>query len=218
MSKPVKKLIRDELIKRFDGVTQLAVVGFTGVDANTTNTIRARLAGKDIRVSVVKNALAKQAFRELGIDIVGQLLDGPCAVAYGADSVVTVVRELLDISKETPNLVVKAAFMEGDLFTQDKIEALSKYPTRQEAIGQALSCVLSAGANLAACIIGPAGQIAGILKSIEDKAGKDAEGEAPAPEAAEAATPEAPAEAAPEAAAPEAVAAAVATPAEPAAN
>jgi ribosomal protein L10 len=205
MSKPVKKLIRDELIKRFDGVTQLAIVGFTGVDANTTNTIRARLAGKDIRVSVVKNALAKQAFRELGIDIVGQLLDGPCAVAYGADSVVTVVRELLDISKETPNLVVKAAFMEGDLFTQDKIEALSKYPTRQEAIGQALSCVLSAGANLAACIIGPAGQIAGILKSIEDKAGKDAEGEAPAPEAAEAA----PAEGA----AGEAVAAAVEIPA-----
>jgi ribosomal protein L10 len=200
MSKPVKKLIRDELIKRFDGVTQLAVVGFTGVDANTTNTIRARLAGKDIRVSVVKNALAKQAFRELGIDIVGQLLDGPCAVAYGADSVVTVVRELLDISKETPNLVVKAAFMEGDLFTQDKIAALSKYPTRPEAIGQALSCVLSAGANLAACIMGPAGQIAGILKSIEDKA----PAEAAAPEAAV------------EAAAPEAVAAAVETPAEPA--
>lgn len=214
MSKPVKKLIRDELIKRFDGVTQLAIVGFTGVDANTTNTIRARLAGKDIRVSVVKNALAKQAFRELGIDIVGQLLDGPCAVAYGADSVVTVVRELLDISKETPNLVVKAAFMEGDLFTQDKIEALSKYPTRQEAIGQALSCVLSAGANLAACIIGPAGQIAGILKSIEDKAGKDAEGEAPAPDAVAENAAAAPAEGA----AGEAVAAAVETPAEPAAS
>jgi len=211
MSKPVKKLIRDELIKRFDGVTQLAIVGFTGVDANTTNVIRARLAGKDIRVSVVKNALAKQAFRELGIDNAAQLLDGPCAIAYGADSVVTVVRELLDIGKDAPNLVVKAAFMEGDLFTQDKIEALSKYPTRPEAIGQALSCVLSAGANLSACIIGPAGQIAGILKSIEEKAGKDAESEAPVEAAAAA-----PAEvaAAPEAVA--AVAAAVETPAGPA--
>ena len=211
MSKPVKKLIRDELIKRFDGVTQLAIVGFTGVDANTANVIRARLAGKDIRVSVVKNALAKQAFRELGIDNAAQLLDGPCAIAYGADSVVTVVRELLDIGKDAPNLVVKAAFMEGDLFTQDKIEALSKYPTRPEAIGQALSCVLSAGANLSACIIGPAGQIAGILKSIEEKAGKDAESEAPVEAAAAA-----PAEvaAAPEAVA--AVAAAVETPAGPA--
>jgi len=184
MSKPVKKLIRDELIKRFDGVTQLAVVSFSGVDATTTNAIRTRLAEKDIRVSVVKNSLARQAFRKLGIQNAGELLDGPCAVAYGADSVVTVVRELLDISKETPNLTVKAAFMEGDVFTRDKIDALSKYPTRQEAVSQVLGCVLSAGANLAGCLVGPAGQIAGILKGIEEKASGGAEGEAPADEEA----------------------------------
>jgi len=182
MSKPVKKLIRDELIKRFDGVTQLAVVCFTGVDANTTNAIRDRLSEKDIKVSVVKNSLARQAFRELGIEDAGELLDGPSAVAYGADSVVTVVRELLDISKETPNLQVKAAFMEGDVFTQDKIDALSKYPTRDEAIGQVIGCVMSAGANLAGCLIAPGGNIASILKSIEEKAGDDA---SPAEEAAE---------------------------------
>lgn len=40
MSKPVKKLLRDELIRRFQGVTQLAVVGFSGVDANRANEIR----------------------------------------------------------------------------------------------------------------------------------------------------------------------------------
>jgi len=175
MSKPVKKLIRDELIQRFDGVTQLAVVSFTGVDANTTNEIRSRLAEKDIRVSVVKNSLARQAFKEVGIESAGGLLDGPCAVAYGADSVVTVVRELLDIGKEAPNLTVKAAFMEGDLFGEDRIDALSKFPTREEAIGQVVGCVLSAGANLAGCLIGPAGQLAGILKGIEEKSDEPAE-------------------------------------------
>jgi large subunit ribosomal protein L10 len=175
MSKPVKKLIRDELIKRFDGLTQLAVVSFTGVDANTTNAIRARLAEKDIRVSVVKNSLARQAFKEVGIEGAGALLDGPCAVAYGADSVVTVVRELLDIGKDAPNLSVKAAFMEGDVFAEDRIDALSKFPTREEAIGQVVQCVLSSGANLAGCLVGPASQIAGILKTIEEKSDEPAE-------------------------------------------
>ncbi len=181
MSKPVKKLIRNELIKRFEGVTQLAVVGFTGVDANTTNAIRDRLAEKDIRVAVVKNSLARQAFRELGIEDAGQLLDGPSAVAYGSDSVVTVVRELLDIGKETPNLQVKAAFMEGDVFGQERIDALSKYPTRDEAIGQVVGCVLAAGGNLSGCLIAPGGQIAGILKGMEEDSSEessdDAEGE-----------------------------------------
>ena len=179
MSKPVKELVRDELIKRFQGVRQLAVVGFTGVDATTTNRIRTRLHGKSIQMSVVKNALAKQAFKDLGIASAGELLDGPCAVVHGADGVVTVVRELLEIGKDAPNLTVKAAFMDGELFHTDQIAALSKFPTRQEALGQLVQCVLSAGSNLAGCLLGPAGQIAGILKAIEDKG--EAPGGAPAP-------------------------------------
>jgi large subunit ribosomal protein L10 len=173
MSKPVKDLVRDELIKRFDGVTQLAVVGFTGVDATSTNEIRGRLREKDIRMTVVKNSLARQAFAAVGIEPAGGLLNGPCAVAYGADSVVTVVRELLDIQGGEPNLTVKAAFMEGELFQEDQIDALSKYPTRDEAVARVLQCVLSAGANLSACLIGPAGQLAGILKTIEEKGDAD---------------------------------------------
>ncbi|MGB2822504.1 MAG: 50S ribosomal protein L10 [Phycisphaerae bacterium] len=175
MSKPVKKLVRDELIRRFQGMTQLAVVGFTGVDANTNNEIRARLRGKEIRMTVVKNALARQAFREIGLGQASGLLDGPCAVAYSTDpdavGIVTVIRELLEINREAPSLSVKAAFMDGELFAADQIEALSRYPTRDEAVAQAVQCVLSPGANLAACLVGPAGQIAGILKAIEEKAG-----------------------------------------------
>jgi len=173
MSKPVKELVRNELIKRFDGVTQLAVVGFSGVDATTTNQIRGRLREKDIRMTVVRNSLARQAFKAVGLEPAGGLLDGPCAVAYGSDSVVTVVRELLDIHEETPNLEVKAAFMEGELFEEDQIDALSKYPTRDEAVAQVVQCVLSAGASLAGCLIGPAGQLAGILETIEQKGDAD---------------------------------------------
>ena len=178
MSKPVKKLIRDELTRRFAGVTQLAIVGFQGVDAGTTNQVRARLREKDIRMTVVKNSLARQAFRELGIEPVGGLLNGASAVAYGADSVVTVVRELLEIHRETPNLTVKAAFMEGQVFGADEIKALSSYPTRDEAVAQGLGCVLSPGANLAGCLIGPGAELAGILKAIEETRGGSEDAEA----------------------------------------
>ena len=178
MSKPVKKLVRDELIKRFEGVTELAVVGFTGVDANTTNAIRTRLHEKDIQVTVVKNSLARQAFEALGIQGAGGLLTGPSAVAYGADSVVTIVRELLEIGREAPNLEVKAAYLAGQTFGPEDIDTLSKYPTRDEAVAQVVQCVLSAGANVSGCLIGPAGQLAGVLRSIEEKQGDSGDAEA----------------------------------------
>lgn len=185
MSKPVKEMIRNNLTGRLTGVDSLAVVDFTGVDATATNQIRGRLAEKSIHVMVVKNSLARQAFREAGLEQAGQLLRGPCAIAYGEDSqtvgVVSVVRELLDIRKEQPNLNVKAALLEGVIFESDRVEELSKFPTREEAIGKIAGAVLSAGSKLSSALLGPGGAIGGILKSIEEKAG---EGEESAEQAA----------------------------------
>ncbi len=217
MSKPIKELIRTELVKRFEGVTSLAVVGFTGLDAIATHNLRGRLHDKQIRLTVVKNSVARQAFKQLGLEAAGSLLDGPCAVAYGADSVVTVVRTLMDVAKETakgaPSLTIKAALLDGQPFAADQIEALSKYPNRDEAIARVVSVVLAGGSKLAACLVGPGSSVASILKTVQDKA-KDAEAAAAAAAPAPVAASEAPA--AP-AAAPEApAAAAVETPAEPA--
>ena len=114
MSKPVKELVRKELVKRFSGVESLAVVGFTGLDAVATHAVRGRLLEKGIRLTVVKNSVARQAFKELGLGKAGEMLYGPCAVAYGSDpkvGVVSVVRSLLEIAKEAPKLTVKAALL-----------------------------------------------------------------------------------------------------------
>lgn len=203
MSKPVKELVKKELEKRLDGVTSLAVIGFTGLDAISTNTVRSRLHKKDIRVTVVKNSVARQAFKDMGIETAGDLLDGPCAIAYGSDSVVTVVRELMELGKDAKALTIKGAFMEGTIFQEGQIDALSKYPTRDEAIARVLSSILSPGRKVAAAVLAPGSKLASVLKTIEENGGGPNAPKAQAPEAQVA--PEAPAaEAAPEAPAAEA--------------
>ena len=195
MSKPVKTLIIDELTRRLDGVTSLAIVGLTGVDAITATAVRQRLGEKEIRLLVVKNALARKAFKAGGLDAACDLLDGPCALAYGGDNVVSVVRELLDIKKEQADaLVVKAAIMDGDTFGSDRIDELSKFPTREEAIGKIVSIALAPGAKAAACILAPGSKIASVLKTIEENHDGEVAEEAPAEEAP---AEEAPAEEAP---------------------
>jgi large subunit ribosomal protein L10 len=197
MSKPVKELVRKELMKRLEGVSSLAVIGFTGLDAIATHGIRSNLVKKDIHVTVVKNALAKQAFKELGLTSASELLEGPCAIAYGSDSVVSVVRALIELGKDAKALTIKGAVMEGAIFRQAEIDALSKYPTRDEAIANLVAAVLSPGRKLAAALLAPGSKLASILKTIEEKAPKAPE--APVAEAP-AAAPEAPAApAAPEA-------------------
>ena len=198
MSKPVKELVKKELVRRFEGLDSLAIVGFTGIDAITTHEIRGRLRDKQIRLSVVKNSLARAAFKEIGLPDAKELFDGPCAVAYGTDtenvSVVNVVREVLELGKKTENLTVKAAVLEGEIFGPERVKELSEYPTRDEARSNLVACVLAPGKNLVGCLIGPASTLASLVKAIEEK--RESEGEAsasaeatadePAEEAAEA--------------------------------
>ena len=198
---------------RLEGVTSLAVVGLTGVDAITTTNMRKRLREQDIRLLVIKNALAKQAFKAIDLEVASDLLDGPCALDYGGDNVVSLVRELLDIKKEhAPELVVKAAVMDGEAFGSDKIDALSKFPTREEAIGTIISCALAPGMKAAACILAPGSKIASLVKAIEESHDGEVSEEAPAEEAPaeEAPAEEAPAEEAAAEEAPAVEAAAVA--------
>ena len=174
MSKPVKALIRDHLAHRFRDVRSMAIVELTGIDAVTTNRIRGRLLQKSIRLLVVKNSLARQAFRSIGLPAAAELLEGPCAIAYGGDSVVGTVRELLDIRRELAELLtVKAALLEGEPFCPDRVEELSRFPTRDEALGGLVCCILAPGARLAASLVAPGGKVAALVKAIEEQAGED---------------------------------------------
>jgi large subunit ribosomal protein L10 len=203
MSKAVKELIQKELVQRFDGVESLAVIGFTGIDAITTHRIRSRLVAKDMRMTVVKNSVARQAFSAVGLESARELLDGPCAVVYGGESVVNVVRELLEIKKDAPALTVKAALLDGEPFGAERIKELSEFPTRDEALSKAVQVVLSPGAKLVGCIVGPGSKIASLLKALQEKKEDEGEGaEAPQAEAPEAEAPQA--EASQDDAAPEA--------------
>jgi len=169
MSKPIKQLLRKEIAKRLDGVQDIAVVSVVGIDGNANNRLRGELLEKGIRVTVVKNAMARQAFDDLGLAAAADLLDGPCAVAYGGDSVVDVVREILDRAKQIPELQVKGAFMEGEVYGPERVGELSRFPTRAEALGNVSGAATSPGSKLAGALIGPGSVISGILKTLEDR-------------------------------------------------
>ena len=134
MSKPVKEMIVDEYRRRFDGIEGGLVVDLRGIDANENNNLRVDLLKKDIRVTVVKNTLARKAFEGTSLEALGPALDGPCALAYGAESVVDVAREIVAWAKKIDLLELKAAVLDGEYFEGDAgVKRLSEFPTKEEA-------------------------------------------------------------------------------------
>jgi len=172
MSKPVKNLIVDSYKKRFEGLTGGVLIDVRGIKSNDTNNLRSNLAGKDIKVTIVKNSLAKKAFEDGELAPLGDLLDGPSAVAYPVSedaSVVTVARELIDAAKELKDLEFRGALMEGIVFGADEIKKLSEYPTKDEAQSQVVQILLTPAQNLVGAALSPGKKIASILKTVQEK-------------------------------------------------
>ena len=181
MSKPVKDLITKELAARFKELEGVAVINPRGIDANKNHGIRRRLHEKGLRMTVVKNTLAKRAVGDGKLKGFDALLDGPSAVIYGKASIAVIARALLDEKKADEKLELRGIFFDGELYAGDKgMESASKLPTREEAIAGVVAAILGPGRKLAAALKGPGGKLGGILKTIEDKAKEKEAAAAPA--------------------------------------
>lgn len=170
MSKTMKNFLIRDYQQILDGVDDALVVSIRGVDANANNRLRIALAEKKISITVIRNSLARKAFENSGLSGLSPILEGPSALAYGAESVVDVARELIKWAKEIQNLELKGAILDGHLYSgADGVEKLSKMPTREEALAQAVTLILSPGRNLVGQVLGPGRKVAGLVKAIEDK-------------------------------------------------
>ena len=179
MSKFVKNLIMRDVAEKFKGVDGVAVINPRGINATKNNLIRRKLHDKKLKMTVVKNSLAKKALAESKIKGFEQLLDGPSALVYGQASIATIARLLLDEKKADDKIELRGVFFDGEVYAGAKgVEQVSKMPTREEAIRNVLAAILSPARKLASAIKAPGGKIGAILKTIEEKA-KEKEGAAP---------------------------------------
>ena len=174
MSKTVKTLIKQELKTRFENVHECVVVSIRGLKGVENNQLRGDLLNKQIKLNVVKNSLAGRAFSDLGMDAIGQILSGPCAIAYGGDSIIDVAKALVEWSEKLERLEIKGGFLEGSVLDAQAALNLSKMPNRRELNGIVVKQMLTPGGNVAGAIISPAGKIAGCIKALVDKLSNEA--------------------------------------------
>ena len=170
MSKPVKEMIIDHYKDQFSDLEGALVVDIRGIEANENNALRLGLLEKSIKVTVIKNTLARKAFAGTALENLGDVLQGPSALAYGAESVVDVARALVDWAKKIEDLDLKGAVLDGELFEGEAgVKRLSDFPTREEAQAKVVTVVLTPGGKVVSAANAPGSNILGIVKDIQER-------------------------------------------------
>jgi large subunit ribosomal protein L10 len=170
MSKTVKSMIMRDYKARAGDAKDAMLISIRGMKAIDTTKLRTNLRKSKVKVTVIRNSLARKQFAGTALEKLESLLTGPSALVVSETSVVDAARSIVGMLKDFPTLELKGAILDGNLFTgKAGVEELSKFPTREEAIGNNVTLIVSPGRKLAAQIKGPGSNVAGLIKAIEAK-------------------------------------------------
>ncbi|MFH0910587.1 MAG: 50S ribosomal protein L10 [Planctomycetota bacterium] len=168
MPNRVNTLMLRELTARYAKSDTLIAVGYEGLDVQSTNALRRVIAGKNLRMRMVKNRIAKLAFDELGIRGVERILAGQVAFIEGGDPV-AMARTIRDFAREYKQVVFRGAIVERTVLDSEAAKGLADGASKAELQGRVVSAALSGGALLCGALLGPAARMAGALAALAEK-------------------------------------------------
>lgn len=169
MSKPVKNIIAEELARRYADCESACLVDLAGMDVAATQIVRTKLREKSAEMHVVKNSLARRAFKGTALEPLASALQGPCALVTSSESLIEVAKALVQMAEEFSALKLRESILDGEptLYT---VEQVSRMRTKNEVLGEVMMVITSPARAVAGCISSPQAKIAGCLKTVIDKA------------------------------------------------
>ena len=139
----------------------------------TINALRRRCFQSNISMRVVKNALLQKAMDQVEGKDFGALRD----VLKGSTSVMfsevanAPAKLIADFRKKSPKPLLKGAYIDEAIFIgDDQLSALESLKSKEELIGDLIALLQSPAKNVLSGLQGAGGKIAGILKTLEQRA------------------------------------------------
>ena len=163
--------------------TNAILFAFAGLKVPEVTELRRQVRGTQSKYLVVKNTLALRATKGTALESVAEHFKGATGVAYNRDNPVALAKVLTAFAKANPNLVFKAAVIEGRAVPAAEIKTIAELPSREELVSKLLFVLQSPMRRLATVLNGPVRNLAGVLSQIGDqksKSGPAAEAAAPA--------------------------------------
>ncbi len=173
MTKEQKAQYIEELTAELNNAGIFYLTDTSELTVETINQLRRKCFQNNIQLKVVKNTLLEKAMENVTDKNYGDLkgvLSGPTSIMFAevGNAPAKVIKEF---RKKNEKPVLKGAYVEEAIFIGDNnIEALSSIKSKEELIGDIIALLQSPAKNVISGLKGQGGKIAGILKTLSERA------------------------------------------------
>ena len=136
------------------------LVEYKGITVEEDTKLRKELREAGVNYFVEKNTMLLRAFKECGIEGFEEALNGTTALAVSSDDQTAPARILGKFAEKAGDekFNLKAGFVEGEVYDQAGVVALSKIPSKDTLLAQ-----------LVGSLQGPLQKLAATLNAVADK-------------------------------------------------
>ena len=131
MARPEKEQAVEEIAGKFGDAQAALLTEYRGLSVGEIAEVRRALRDVEADYKVLKNTLTRIAVREVGLDELVEMLQGPTAVAFCRGDAVAAAKALDDAAKKYPVLVVKGGVLRGQVIDADQAQSLAKLEPRE---------------------------------------------------------------------------------------
>lgn len=142
---------------------------YQGLDVVRDTELRSKIRETGASYEVVKNTLALRAIQGKPLGELGDAFNGPIAVAYTNDDVVSLAKALTEFAKDAPVLQFRGGVVSGQKVEADQIEEIAKLPTREDLVAKLLYLLQSPVTRLARTLNAVTRDFAVVLSQVAEK-------------------------------------------------
>jgi large subunit ribosomal protein L10 len=127
------------LKERLDNSIAGVVVDYKGISVEDDTKLRKELREAGVEYTVVKNTLLGRAIDGTSLADMGSALEGTTAIATSKDDYVAAARILGKYADKSNSFALKTGYLDGEVISLEKLDALAKLPSREVLLATVLS-------------------------------------------------------------------------------
>lgn len=164
-----KKTVVAEVTEIAQNAHSVVAAEYRGLSVSELTDLRVKARQSGVSVRVVRNTLARRAFKDTEFECMCERLIGPLILGFSQDEPSSAARLMRDFSKHNDKLVIKLAAFGGQVVESADINVLANLPTREEALAQLLAVLMAPANQLVKTIAEPNNKLVRTLAAVRDQ-------------------------------------------------